>query len=290
MNTANNSHAYIVVLGIAQDAGYPQINCEKEYCTDAWENSSLQKKPACIAIVDPSTKEQWIIDATPEIKNQLYLLKKISGSNKISGILLTHAHIGHYTGLMYLGKEALNTHKTPVLAMPKMKLFIEKNAPWNQLNNLENIKLIELTNHLKIDLSAKVSISPFLVPHRNEFSETVGYNISINNKSIIYIPDIDSWQNLGFSIRDLIKKCDYAFVDGTFYDHNELARNIKEIPHPTIKESISLFDSFTKKDKKKIHFIHFNHTNPVISNEKFGRKNVLEQGFNLAYEGQIIRL
>ena len=290
MNKANNSHAYIVVLGIAQDAGYPQINCEKEYCADAWENSSLQKKPSCIAIVDPSTKEQWIIDATPEIKNQLYLLKKISGSNKISGILLTHAHIGHYTGLMYLGKEALNTHRTPVLVMPKMKLFIEKNAPWNQLNNLKNIKLIELNNNLKIDLNTKVSISPFLVPHRNEFSETVGYNISINNKSIIYIPDIDSWQNLGFSIRNLIKKCDYAFVDGTFYDHNELARNIKEIPHPTIKESISLFDSFTEKDKKKIHFIHFNHTNPVISNEKFGRKNVLEQGFNLAYEGQIIRL
>lgn len=290
MTQANNSNAYIVVLGIAQDAGYPQINCEKEYCADAWENSSLQKKPACIAIVDPSTKEQWLIDATPEIKNQLYLLKKISGSNKISGILLTHAHIGHYTGLMYLGKEALNTHKTPVLVMPKMKLFIEKNAPWNQLNNLENIKLIELNNNLKINLSTQVSISPFLVPHRNEFSETVGYNIRINDKSIIYVPDIDSWQNLNFSIHNLIKKCDYAFIDGTFYDHNELARNIKEIPHPTIKESISLFNSFTEKDKKKIHFIHFNHTNPVISNEKFGRKNVLDQGFNLASEGQIIRL
>ncbi len=290
MNQANNSNAYIVVLGIAQDAGYPQINCEKEYCADAWENSSLQKKPACIAIVDPSTKEQWIIDATPEIKNQLYLLKKISGSNKISSILLTHAHIGHYTGLMYLGKEALNTHKTPVLVMPEMKLFIEKNAPWNQLKKLENIKLIELNNHLKIDLSEKVSISAFLVPHRNEFSETVGYNIGINDKSIIYVPDIDSWENLDFNIHNLIKNCDYAFIDGTFYDHNELARNIKEIPHPTIKESISLFNSFKEKDKKKIHFIHFNHTNPVISNEKFARKNVLEQGFNLAYEGQIIKL
>ena len=76
MQTSSINKAYITILGIAQDAGYPQINCEKEYCTDAWENSSLQKKPACIAIVDPSTKEQWIIDATPEIKNQLYLLKQ----------------------------------------------------------------------------------------------------------------------------------------------------------------------------------------------------------------------
>jgi len=289
MNQASKSNAYIVVLGIAQDAGYPQINCEKEYCAEAWENSSLQKKPACLAIVDPSTKEQWIVDATPEIKNQLYQLKKISGSNKISGILLTHAHIGHYTGLMYLGKEALNTHKIPVLAMPKMKLFIEKNAPWSQLNDLKNIKLVELNNNLKIHLSNKISISPFLVPHRNEFSETVGYNININNKSIIYVPDIDSWKNLDFSIHDVIKKCDYAFIDGTFYDQNELGRDMKEIPHPTIKDSINLFNSLSEKDKEKIHFIHFNHTNPVISNEKFGKQNVLDKGFNLAYEGQIIR-
>ena len=289
MQTSSINKAYITILGIAQDAGYPQINCEEEYCAEAWENLKLQRTPACLAIVDPLTKEQWIIDATPEIKHQLYHLKKISGSDKISGIFLTHAHIGHYTGLMYLGKEALNTSNMPVFAMSKMKLFLKKNAPWNQLNELNNIQLIELKNNSKVNLNNTISIYPFLVPHRNEFSETVGYNITINNSTIIYIPDIDSWQDLDFSIHNLIKTCDYAFLDGTFYKNNELGRDIKEIPHPTVHESMKLFAKLPARDKKKIHFIHFNHTNPIISNKKFGKQNVLDKGFNLAYEGQIIK-
>ena len=66
MNQASKSNAYIVVLGIAQDAGYPQINCEKNIALKLGKIAATEKPR--LAIVDPSTKEQWIVDATPEIK------------------------------------------------------------------------------------------------------------------------------------------------------------------------------------------------------------------------------
>ena len=109
---------FVMVLGVAQDAGYPQINCKKKCCAAAWSNTELQRTTSCLAIVDPITNEQWIIDATPNIKKQLQLLKSKTGTEKIDGVLLTHAHMGHYTGLMHFGREVMGTNGIPVFAMP----------------------------------------------------------------------------------------------------------------------------------------------------------------------------
>jgi pyrroloquinoline quinone biosynthesis protein B len=280
--------AYVMVLGVAQDAGYPQMNCKKDCCRAAWKNPSLQRNTSCLAILDPTTNDQWIIDATPNIKEQLQLLKSKTGTEKINGVLLTHAHIGHYTGLMHLGREVMGTNKTPVFAMPRMKTFLEENGPWNQLVELKNISLQALKSDSTINLNENIKVTPFLVPHRDEFSETVGYKIMINNKSLIFIPDIDKWERWATDINELIQKVDYAFLDATFYKNGELSRDMSKIPHPFVQESMELFSTLTKTDKKKVHFIHFNHTNPLLIEGSSAKNEVLKNGFNLAKEGQII--
>ena len=277
-----------MVLGVAQDAGYPQMNCKKDCCRAAWKNPSLQRNTSCLAILDPTTNDQWIIDATPNIKEQLQLLKSKTGTEKINGVLLTHAHIGHYTGLMHLGREVMGTNNTPVFAMPRMKKFLEENGPWNQLVELKNISLQALKSDSTINLNENIKVTPFLVPHRDEFSETVGYKIMINNKSLIFIPDIDKWERWATDINELIQKVDYAFLDATFYKNGELSRDMSKISHPFVQESMELFSTLTKTDKKKVHFIHFNHTNPLLIEASSAKNEVLKNGFNLAQEGQII--
>jgi pyrroloquinoline quinone biosynthesis protein B len=280
---------YIMVLGVAQDAGYPQINCKKKCCAPAWGNLNLQRTTSCLAIVDPTTNEQWIIDATPNIKSQVQLLKNKTGTEKIDGILLTHAHIGHYTGLMHLGREVMGTNNIPVFAMPRMKTFLEENGPWSQLVELENMRLQKLKSDSAFNLNKSIEIKPFLVPHRDEFSETVGYQILINEKTLLFIPDIDKWERWETNISELIKKIDYAFLDATFYKNGELKRDMSEIPHPFVEESMKLFATLSDVDKQKVHFIHFNHTNPLLQEGSTAQKEVLGKGFNLAKEGQIIR-
>ncbi len=280
---------YIMVLGVAQDAGYPQMNCKKDCCKTAWKNTELQRNTTCLAIVDPTTNQQWIIDATPNIKQQLQLLKSKTGTENVNGVLLTHAHMGHYTGLMHFGREVMGTNNIPVFAMPKMKTFLEENGPWSQLVELENISLQKLKNDSTFYLNERVQIKPFLVPHRDEYSETVGYKISINNKHLIFIPDIDKWEKWETNISELIQKVDYAFLDATFYKNGELKRDMSEIPHPFVQESMGLFSTLSDADKQKVHFTHFNHTNPLLIEGSPAQQEVTEKGFNLAKEGMIIK-
>ena len=118
----------MVVLGVVQDGGCPHVGCVKPCCQRARDTKAEHLRSA-MGITDPSEGRCWLMDATPDLPRQLYELQHAT-ELAFSGVLLTHAHIGHYTGLMYLGKEGLNGRRVPVYVMPRMRSFIEKNGPW----------------------------------------------------------------------------------------------------------------------------------------------------------------
>ena len=275
---------YVKVLGTIQDGGFPQIDCNKACCQNQWLNPK-KKFVSSIAVVDESEKKQWIIDASPEIKFQTKILKEKTNIKDIEGVFLTHAHIGHYTGLMYFGNEAAGSRDLRVYAMPKMKKFLENNGPWNYLLKQRNIKLIKLSKNNTIKISTNFKIKPFLVPHREDYSETVGFEIATSEKKLIYIPDIDNWEKWNISITELIKNIDFALVDGTFFSEREIERDISLIPHPLVKDSLKLFSNLKAKEKNKIIFTHFNHTNPLIDESSKEHYEVLSKGFSIAKEG-----
>ncbi|QOI97507.1 MAG: MBL fold metallo-hydrolase [Flammeovirgaceae bacterium] len=246
-----------------------------------------------LGIIDPKTNQRWIIEATPDLPRQLKLLNDLAGvENKApDGILLTHAHIGHYAGLMYLGREGMNANGVPVYALPRMKDYLQTNGPWSQLVYLKNINLIGIRPEEKIRLSPSVSITPFTVPHRDEFSETAGYLVEGSSKKLLFIPDIDKWEKWDKNIVDLVKTVDYAFLDATFFDGEEIqTRNISEIPHPFVIESMRLFGALPESERGKIHFIHFNHTNPLLNPAGMALEKVKEQGFAVARFGAVFPL
>jgi pyrroloquinoline quinone biosynthesis protein B len=110
---------YLQVLGVAQDAGFPQISCQKACCKDLWEDTSLRKMVSSIGVVDQRSNQCFLFDATPDIKDQLNILQ--NSQFDLAGVFLTHAHMGHYTGLIHLGREAMGANKVPVFAMPNMQ-------------------------------------------------------------------------------------------------------------------------------------------------------------------------
>ncbi len=289
-HSSKEEKPYIIILGIAQDAGYPQIGCDKDCCKKVYEGKATKQMVSCIAIVDPVSKQKWIIDATPDLPEQIKLLDHYQPGD-LSGILLTHAHIGHYTGLMYLGREAMNANRVPVYAMPRMVDFLTNNGPWSQLVNLHNIELKKIKADSIIQLNERITVRALLVPHRDEFSETVGYIIRTKERSVLFIPDIDKWNKWEKDIREFVEQTDYLLLDGTFYKEGELpGRNMAEIPHPFIEETMRLFADLNAVEKRKIEFIHFNHTNPLIRDDSKESKEVRDKGFKLARPGQILRL
>lgn len=289
--TSNSKGIELVILGIAQDAGFPQANCEKENCQLYWDGKEEERHATSLGLIDYSSGEYWIFEATPDFKYQLHKIKQLANSSENpSGIFLTHAHIGHYSGLMHLGHEVMGTSNIPVHAMPRMKSYLENNGPWSQLVGLSNIALNPLKADSTIQLNNSISATPFLVPHRDEYSETIGYKIQTLNKSVLFIPDINKWNIWDKSIVEEISKVDYAFIDATFFDQNELpGRDISQIPHPFVEESLELFKNLPSSEKAKIHFIHFNHTNPLILDSP-ERKEVEDLGYKVAYEGMSLQL
>lgn len=289
-NNAPSSKQFITILGIAQDAGFPQADCEKEHCQKFWNGEVEKRHVVSLGLTDKTTGQNWLFEATPDFTSQLQQLKTTSSVDDLSGIFLTHAHIGHYTGLMYLGHEVMGASDVPVYAMPRMRSYLENNGPWSQLVNMNNISIQQQQADSTIRLNPNLSVTPFRVPHRDEYSETVGYRIDSENTSVLFIPDINKWHVWERDIIEEISKVDVALLDGTFYDASELpGREMSEIPHPYVEESVKLFNNLPASEKSKIMFIHFNHTNPLILNSP-ERREVEDLGFHVASEGQIISL
>jgi pyrroloquinoline quinone biosynthesis protein B len=268
-----NTTPYTIVLGIAQDGGYPQAGCNRPDCIAAWHDPRLRQRVVSLAIVDPQSQQRWIIDATPDFPSQLRTLDeavpRADAAPLLDGILLTHAHIGHYLGLAQLGREVIGAHSVRVYAMPRMREFLEHNAPWDQLVQLHNIELAPLEDGLAVSLNERISITPLRVPHRDEYSETVAFLIRGPSRSILWLPDIDKWEKWSTPLESVLSRVDVAYLDGTFYDASELpGRDLREIPHPLMTETLSRLAASPLL--AKVRFIHLNQSNPLLRGRRVG--------------------
>ena len=285
---AQSEPAYVLILGVAQDGGCPHAGCRKQCCEQAWKNQELKEYVVSFALIDPSSRKWWLFEATPDIKYQLqYFNEQTNGrySYLPDGIFITHAHIGHYTGLMQLGREVMNAKNIPVYVLPKMAVFLVDNGPWSQLVNLQNISIQPLQRDSTISLAGHIEVQPFLVPHRDEYSETAGFKIITAQKSYLFIPDIDKWEKWNKNIVEEVKNVDIALLDATFYKGDELPnRKISEVPHPFVSETMDIFQNEPIFVKQKIHFIHLNHTNPLLWDKEV-QKQFNKSGFRLAKQG-----
>jgi len=290
----NDSAPFVVVLGIAQDGGVPQAGTKNH---PGWNDPRRRRLAVALGIVDPRSSQRWLVDATPDFREQLHRLDEIQpviGRPGLDGIFLTHAHIGHYTGLMHLGLEVMGARGVPVFAMPRMAEFLASNGPWNQLVRYGNITLEPLSDGRRVVLNDRLAITPLLVPHRQEYSEVAGFKIEGPRAAVLFIPDIDKWEDWdaqGTHIEKLIAEVDVAYLDGTFYDNGEIpGRDMSSFPHPFIAASMRRFADLPPEERGKVRFIHLNHTNPALWPQSEARRAINAQGFLVAEEMERVDL
>jgi pyrroloquinoline quinone biosynthesis protein B len=263
----SSSDWQLIVLGIAQDGGIPQLGCEQELCRSIRAGKRKPERVSSIGLINRVTGRSYLFDATPDMVSQLATL---NGGKPPDGVFLTHAHIGHYTGLMYFGRESLDARSVPVYGTGRMADFLRGNGPWSLLVSRNNIEVRVVPPDTPITVEAGLSVTAFTVPHRDEFTDTVGYRIVRGNRRALFIPDIDQWSKWSRSIREMVDGVDLALLDGTFASAGELpGRTIADIPHPLIPDTRRLLGGA----KTAVWFIHLNHTNTEI-----GAKDVVRDG------------
>ena len=295
---------YVVVLGTAQDGGIPQIGCRDDNCVPARLDVRRRRRVTSLLLCDPRDGRRWLFDCTPNVGEQLDLAKGNPTSRVengvrpplFEGIFLTHAHMGHYGGLLELGREAYAVHSVPTWLTPRFANFLRTNAPWSLLVQEERLVLNEIDEGQRIVLAPDLYVVPVRVPHRDELSDTLAFEIHGPERTLLYLPDIDKWEAWDTAeaprhIETLIATCDFALLDGTFYADGEVSgRSMKEIPHPFIAESIERFGHLSAVERAKVFFTHLNHTNPAAAQGSSAQRTIEARGMHVLEDGTLFGL
>ncbi|CAM9338723.1 unnamed protein product [Discosporangium mesarthrocarpum] len=309
----------IILLGCSQDAGVPQLGCTCKRCNFA--RGIPGYKDGMVSSLGIRELKQssehaegkvFLIDATPDIDRQLWALQhgttpgvEKTGSEtqpfQLGGILLTHAHAGHYTGLLRLGKEGADMRGVPVYCTQKMASFLRGNEPWSKLLHRGNIIIHELGPGARVALTDRICVTPVAVPHRAELSDTLAFLISVvaslggeggeskedttrggsksQGSQVLYCPDTDTWEGWGRDIQEWCEEVELALLDGTFYSKDELpGRNMQEVCHPLARDTVKRLEG----SHAEVVLIHLNHTNPLLTRDSEERAHVQRAGFKVA--------
>jgi len=281
---------YATVLGTAQDGGLPQVGCYTPRCEAARADPRFV---ASLALVHPDSDRYYLVDATPDLTRQVDLITepgfraRAQARRPFDGIFLTHAHIGHYLGLALLGREGLGTTRTPVYCTARMADFLTNNGPWSLMVDEGRIFFPTVPVDDWFDVDEWLSVRMIPVPHRPEFSDTVGFMFRGPTHSIFYLPDIDRWETWEYSIDEIVRSVDVSLLDGSFYSPTEIpGRNIEDIPHPLIPHSMDVLQNAVT-DGSRVVFTHLNNTNAAhedgVEAGEIGRR-----GFEIARAGMRI--
>jgi pyrroloquinoline quinone biosynthesis protein B len=280
----------IKVLGTAQDGGIPHVNCYCANCRLAYENPAIRRSVSAVAIILPTKGKWYLIDATPDFREQLHkVYQQFPNIGLMDGILITHAHIGHYTGLMYLGREGISTKKLPIYAGKQMEQFLKNHGPWKQMVELNNIEIRLMEPGKTLQIESGIKLIPIAVPHRNEYSETFGFILAGPCKKLLYIPDIDSWDMWDQNLQSMVASVDYCLFDATFFDQEEVKKigreDYKKIPHPPVTRTMDLLFKTVRSTNTKVYFTHINHTNPMVNPNHEVHQIIKDRGFYVSSDG-----
>ncbi|MEZ5965080.1 MAG: MBL fold metallo-hydrolase [Planctomycetota bacterium] len=280
----------VFVLGRAQDGGMPHVGCDRACCAAA-RRGGRRETPACLGVQDRESGSLLLLEATPAVEEQLARLHALAGSAArgrapVDGVLLTHAHIGHYLGLAHFGREVAATRGLPVWVSTRMATFLRSNGPWRQLVDLGQIDLREFAPGARFAPLAGLEVEAIPVPHRDEFSDTMAFKLRGPRGSVLFLPDVDAWERHAGLLERLLEGVDVAYLDGTFFDGRELPERLRaEIPHPPMVDTMRRLRAFAAAHPGAVRFLHLNHTNPV-----FADSGLLQPGFALARVGEAVDL
>lgn len=284
----------LFVLGIAQDGGLPHFGCERECCASA-RATGRELHPACLGVIDRGSSQLLLIEATPRIEEQVAHLHRLAGVNgrgrqPVDAVMLTHAHIGHYLGLAFFGREVASSVAVPTFCSPRMAAFLRGHGPWRQLVELGQLDLRECEPRRTFSPLPGLEVRAIPVPHRDEFSDTMAFVLRGPNRSVLFVPDVDAWGRAEGLLDELLRDADVAYVDGTFYDGRELPdRDLAEIRHPLMTDTMRRLAGFARQRPGAVRFLHLNHTNPALHDPGLVA-DLRARGFAVAQQGERLAL
>jgi pyrroloquinoline quinone biosynthesis protein B len=286
--------AEVVVLGTAQDGGVPHAGCLCPNCVAARADTQHRHLPVSIGIV--SGDEMALVDATNAFEEQMHALWSRTSASKVFAteryqppgtVILTHAHTGHYVGLWQFDRSVLAASGVRVVGPPLTIKFLQDNEPWAQMRADGFIYLEALAFDTPFAPIDGVTVTLIEVPHRSEWAtDTAALLIEGPTGSLLYLPDIDSWDEWDRNLVEMVRAVDIALLDGCFWQ----APNRAGVPHPPMIETMDRLQGLVDLAETRVVFTHLNHSNPAFTPDSQERQGMERRGFGVAIEGDTFEL
>jgi pyrroloquinoline quinone biosynthesis protein B len=298
----------ITFLGTASIGGVPEWDCACPNCVNARADPRLRRARSSIAVTLGGGRHV-LVDAGHDLKQQLEAhlaptpeeAGETGRMSRLDAVFLTHGHADHTVGVAEFctGK----SFQIPVYAPPDLIDFLfgseERPAYFGELGRLARNYVVphRLREDEEVTVLGGLKVRGFEVPHtkvlddgRKYPSSTYAYEFSSGGRRFIYAPDLGS---ITEKLREQLDGADLFIVDACFWWDDELTR-ISGIPvtsyqlgHVPLEECVRLLSDV---DVGQVVYTHFNHTNPVLDENKPYRKMVEDAGQELASDGLKIRL
>lgn len=274
----------VLLLGAAQDGGFPQFGCFCRNCSAVLDGAVAGDTAVSLAVIDRGAGKWFLIEAAPQLHEQWKTFGRIFKGLELAGVFLTHAHTGHYPGLLFFGKESMNTSHLPVYASAEMHDFLQTNEPWGVLYRNGNIDRVDIADGCDQELTSCLTISPQFVQHRRDFTDTCAFHIRGLQRSLFFCPDIDSWEGMQPDLVAVVTSVDVALLDATFYHDEELpGRDMSCIPHPRVVHTVALLKDVTTETE--VVLIHLNHSNCLWVDSELEESLLREDGVRVGRKG-----
>lgn len=284
----------IIVLGSAQDGGLPHAGCLCRNCQSARSVWRLRRLPVSLGVI--SGDNALLVDATSAFAEQVHRLWTcLPASDRHRAerypapqqVMLTHAHTGHYVGLWQLDRSVMAARAVQVFGPPQTIALLKDNEPWKQMSREGFIEVAPIPLDMAFEPFAGVRITPISVPHRSEWNaDTVGLRIEGPQSTVLFIPDIDSWEAWDRDIVEMVRSVDVALLDGCFW----AAPHRPGVPHPSMQETMDRLQPLIDTGESDVAFIHVNHSNPALTPDSIEAQEIGRRGYRVAGEGETHRI
>jgi pyrroloquinoline quinone biosynthesis protein B len=291
---------WLRVLGSAAGGGFPQWNCSCPGCRAARTGERPCRGRTQSSIAVSADYQRWFLfNASPDIRAQLEafpaLHPRADRGTPVEAVLLTDAELDHTLGLLLLREGGgVELHATPSV----YETLNEGSAVLRTLAAYCPVKWRTVVPGTEVALADGLSYQAFDVPTSKKMrfgagraeGRVVGYRLTdtASGGTAVYLPGV---QELTESVRAQLTDCDCLLIDGTCWDDDELVRlglagkTSRDMGHLPIAGPGGSMEQLTALGLARTIYLHMNNTNPILLEDAPQRRQLEQQGMEVAMDG-----
>ncbi len=301
----------IRVLGSGAGGGFPQWNCNCHNCHRLrhHEMNGTARTQSSIAV--SSDDRNWLLfNTSPDIRAQLESFPAIQPQEGvrdtgIKAILLIDSQIDHSTGMLMLREgKPLQVYCTEMVrqdlstGFPLFKMLEDYCSIEHHPVPLDGDSFtIPSIDDLRFYSHSLKSKAPPYSPHRHDPHD--GDNIGVvieqisTGKKVYYAPGLGEIEP---HVMSAMQEADCLLVDGTFWTDDEMGqqgispKKAREIGHLPQSGPGGMIEVLSGVPETRKILIHINNTNPILDDDSGQRKQLAEEGIEVACDGMEIIL